>query len=70
MKRGTAPFRLDSTVEAITRSKRVVQSVSNNLGSLLHKIASEDVTFRVVVQEALKMKRENPDQFLFESFDE
>jgi len=48
----------------------VVQSVSNNLTTLLHKIGFEDNTFRVIVQEALKMKRDHPDQFLFESFDE
>jgi hypothetical protein len=63
-------FRLDSTVEAVTRSKGVVQTVATNLTTLLHKIAFEDATFRVVVEEALKMKRDHPDQFLFESFDE
>ena len=63
-------FRIDSTVDAVIRSKRVVQSVSANLTNLLQKIAREDATFRVIVQEALKMKRDSPDQFLFETFDE
>lgn len=61
---------MDSTVDAVIRSKRVVQSVSTNLTNLLQKIAREDTTFRVIVQEALKMKRDSPDQFLFETFDE